>query len=485
MQNVLDLKWYALLAAPAAAIAILATVATFDLSLSAPIEHLYLVIIVSLLEVVLAGALILGARMQPSARTLFLGLAFLSLAGFHLAHALGQWPLFGNPQSPEEYAQMLARLRLAEYPEQLSFSTGAVFFWLSTVDHGNRVDGWTRRWGTALTLGLVVWLFGHMYVAAAYPALVEWAPLGAPIMSWPLAATAIGMFTFAGWRFYQSYTYGKLPLQGALAVSMVLLAQAQGGYLLADDWHLSWWLYHLALLAGLSVGIFGLLNHYRLTRDLGTIVEGLFLRRKIHAVRAGDPRGLAALDAAVTVSDFETADHVLRVSGLSVAMGELLSVPEDRLKVLRWAGQLHDVGKIAVPSSILNKAGPLSHREFETVKLHTLRGWEIAIRSGELASAARAIRAHHERMDGMGYPDSLRGAEISFEARIVAVADVWDALTSDRPYRSKMSWREAVEVMIKETGGHLDPEVVEALFEVIGVQVSAGPVTIRPDALVA
>jgi HD-GYP domain-containing protein (c-di-GMP phosphodiesterase class II) len=178
---------------------------------------------------------------------------------------------------------------------------------------------------------------------------------------------------------------------------------------------------------------------------------------------------MKSLAVAVAAKDTETAGHIDRVGDLTVVIGERLGVPRRSLDTLRWAGRLHDVGKIGVPSRVLQKPGPLTPEEFEAVKLHTVRGWQIARSSEMLAAIAPIIRAHHERLDGSGYPDGLKGNEIPFEARIVAVADVWDALTCDRPYRAAMTWQKAAEILADEAGPHLDSDCVDALFDVLGL----------------
>jgi HD-GYP domain-containing protein (c-di-GMP phosphodiesterase class II) len=252
-----------------------------------------------------------------------------------------------------------------------------------------------------------------------------------------------------------------------MAFAMLMLAQAQWFQVLGPLWALSWWEYHVAMLAGFAVGVGALLHQYRVAGDLSAVVEGLFLRSNIRELRHGDPAAMRVLTAAVAAKDTETAEHIDRVGDVAVAVGQRLWLPNDRLDVLRWSGRLHDVGKIGVPNSILRKPGPLTPAEFEVVKLHAPRGWRLALASGVLAETAPIIRAHHERLDGTGYPDGLEGDAIPFEARIVAVADVWDALTSDRPYRPAMSNLEALEIIDAGIGTHFDPECVRALREVL------------------
>jgi HD-GYP domain-containing protein (c-di-GMP phosphodiesterase class II) len=200
------------------------------------------------------------------------------------------------------------------------------------------------------------------------------------------------------------------------------------------------------------------------------VVSGLFLRSTVGGLRRNDPRALLALSAAVSAKDGNTGAHLERVAELSCAIGERLGLDGDCLEALRWGGRLHDLGKIGVPDAILNKPARLSPDEFELIKQHCVRGDMVARRSGVLASAAPAIRSHHERWDGGGYPDGLAGEAIPLEARIVAVADVYDALTSERSYKSAWSHEAALRQIQAESGHAFDPACVAALAEVVGIR---------------
>ncbi len=299
--------------------------------------------------------------------------------------------------------------------------------------------------------------------------MLSWIPIGSDRARYLIGGAAILCFLFAGWRFYQAWRLALLPLQAAMAIGMGFLIEAQIFMVRGQLWHLSWWEYHLVMLMGFGLCVVALLRQYRLTGDLGAVVEGLFLRQQVDGIRHGDPQALVALTAAVAAKDTETAEHIGRVGDLVVAIGEHLGLPADRIEVLRFAGRLHDVGKIGVPNSILRKPGKLTPGEFAVIKLHSPRGGTIAVRSEMLAEAAPIIRAHHERLDGAGYPDGLKGDEIPLEARIVAVADVWDALTCDRPYRAAMTTGEAMAVLDRDAGRHLDPVCIAALYAVLGI----------------
>jgi HD-GYP domain-containing protein (c-di-GMP phosphodiesterase class II) len=245
---------------------------------------------------------------------------------------------------------------------------------------------------------------------------------------------------------------------------MGLLAEAQVIMVLGDTWRLSWWLYHVTMLAGFVACGGALLVQYRQTGSLAAVVEGLFLRSVVSGIRRGDPQALTALSAAVAAKDGETGAHLERVAALSHAIGVELGLAGQQLEALRWAGRLHDLGKLGVPDAILNKPGKLTEAEFAVIKGHSERGHSIACRSGLLASAAPAIRGHHERWDGGGYPDGLVGEAIPLEARIVAVADVFDALTSVRAYKRAWPRTEALQEVCRQSGRMFDPACVTALL---------------------
>ena len=156
--------------------------------------------------------------------------------------------------------------------------------------------------------------------------------------------------------------------------------------------------------------------------------------------------------------------HDRRVAQLSAEIGKALGMPSDEQAVLERGGLLHDVGKLAIPPEILLKNGPLSAAEWEVMRTHPELGLAILGATGRFTREMLAVLYHHERMDGAGYPHGLAAAEIPIEARIVAVADTFDVLTSDRPYRQALSYPEAVTRVQEEAGAHLDPEVVAALM---------------------
>ena len=175
-----------------------------------------------------------------------------------------------------------------------------------------------------------------------------------------------------------------------------------------------------------------------------------------------------SLASAIDAKDEYTRHHSTRVTDFSLKIAAKMGFSEKELGDLELAALLHDVGKIAVPESILNKPGKLTDEEFKLIKEHPARGEAILSPVIELKEISRVVRAHHERYDGRGYPDRLKGREIPIGARIMTIADTYDSITSERPYRKAASHRYAVKEIISCSGTQFDPEVVENFLEIAG-----------------
>jgi HD-GYP domain-containing protein (c-di-GMP phosphodiesterase class II) len=158
--------------------------------------------------------------------------------------------------------------------------------------------------------------------------------------------------------------------------------------------------------------------------------------------------------------------HSARVAALAVDTGRVLGLEPDRLTVLRTAGQLHDIGELALPQNVLNKPGPLDHDEMQLVRTHPLLGAELVRAWGEPA-AAQFVLEHHERVDGTGYPAGLAGEAISLEGRILHAVDAVVAMTSDRPYRGAGTTEHALAELRALSGTQFDPDVVKAVEQVL------------------
>ncbi len=177
---------------------------------------------------------------------------------------------------------------------------------------------------------------------------------------------------------------------------------------------------------------------------------------------------IRALANAVEAKDMYTEQHTERVALYSVAIGQRMGLSAEDLKILRRAAFLHDVGKVAISETILRKPGPLSDAEMAIMREHPAMGERICQPLRSAAPLLSAIRHHHEFFDGRGYPDGLQGEQIPMFARILAVADSFDAMTSDRPYRQGMSWGQAIGILRTGSGSQWDPSVVDIFLSWVG-----------------
>jgi len=166
----------------------------------------------------------------------------------------------------------------------------------------------------------------------------------------------------------------------------------------------------------------------------------------------------------VETKDFYTRGHSERVSRGAGMIARQIGMRTDRAEAVRFAGMLHDVGKLGVPTKVLQKEGRLTEEEYAAIQLHPMRGLEIVREIGFLNEALTGIMHHHERMDGRGYPMGFAGNEIPEFARIIAVADAFDSMTSTRAYRKATRIEDAIAELRKGAGAQFDPKLVDAFI---------------------
>jgi HD-GYP domain-containing protein (c-di-GMP phosphodiesterase class II) len=182
------------------------------------------------------------------------------------------------------------------------------------------------------------------------------------------------------------------------------------------------------------------------------------MERSYHSLRQ-------VVSTAMDHRDQVTGGHSDRVVKLSLELGHRLGLPEKSLHHLEWSAFLHDIGKIRVDADILTKPGPLNAGEWGEMQQHPYFSYSILLQVDSLREEAEIVYSHHERYDGMGYPRRLRGAEIPLEARIFSVADAYDAMVSERPYKDSMSHDEAMCEIISHAGTQFDPQVATAFAD--------------------
>src|SRR5204862_4076731 len=184
-----------------------------------------------------------------------------------------------------------------------------------------------------------------------------------------------------------------------------------------------------------------------------------------------EPRWPATLEALVNALETKAPylrGHSARVVDLSATVATEMSLSEEDVDRVRMAGRLHDLGKIGTRDVVVNKEGPLTADEFEHVKQHVIIGAQILAPLVHLGDVVSMVKSHHERWDGTGYPDGLRGEEIPLGGRVIGAAEVFDALTTARPYQDKMTPEQAVARLAELSGTVVDPTVYDALVQIVG-----------------
>lgn len=213
--------------------------------------------------------------------------------------------------------------------------------------------------------------------------------------------------------------------------------------------------------------------------DITELEETQFhLRQANDQLRETLAGSLLSLGLALEARDLETSGHTQRVVALSVRLAQAMGLAPEEIDDLKQGAYLHDIRKLTIPDAILTKPGPLDAGEWSLMKTHTTAGYSIASQMPTLArSALLVIRHHHERWDGTGYPDRLAGQDISRLARIFAVCDVYDALTSERPYKRAWTHEQAVAELTGQAAKHFDPQMVATFVELMKTTVKTPSVS--------
>jgi len=438
-----------------------------DPRLAVPYDHFAIVSGVSLLAFGLALMLAVAAVQIAQYRVLFLALGFMAMGGIFAVHGITT-PGILKTGVAAKYAGGV--VGISAY---LSLFVPACLFAASytgvTAAFERRLPFSPAGW---LVVVLATALGLYLALALADTELLARLPFGTKPYSYVMAVTTCALLIFAAVRQAGAYFTSRLPLQAVLTIAFLFLVEAQAQMVLGRVWTLAWWQYHVSMLVAVGLAVWVLNAQRARGQSLRSIIEStLELQVKV-GVELEHTEVIAALAAAVEAKDENTKGHNMRVAELAVSIGREMGLPNNVLRVLARAGLLHDVGKIGIPDAVLSKPGPLDDREWAMIKRHPELGVEILSRINTLRREAEVVAAHHERMDGSGYPRGLRGTEIPIEARIVAVADTYDVLISDRPYRKARTRAESVTILREESGQRLDPAVVEALLRLLS---EAGP----------
>lgn len=439
-----------------------------------PVQHFYIVSAVSLLAALVAGILAVTTVQLGLYRVLFLCLGYMSMAGIFAVHGLTT-PGILVPRLLLRSAG--SAVAVSAY---LSLAVPGVFFAAAYAPGMPRLERrlpfWPAGWLVVFVVAGLV-LYG---VIATRTWVLAHLPLASSPYSTALAIGSAGLFFVAALRQARSYRITRLNSQALLIVSFVLLAEAVVAMVMYPVWSWGWWFYHLLMLAATVVAVRALLVERLHGRSFRSIVESSLQLEVSVDSEQFDVEAVAALVAAVEVKDRETQGHNHRVAELCVRIARELGMTSAEQRVLARSGLLHDVGKLGIPDAILHKRGGLSKEEWEVMRSHPEIGLKIMQRCGHFKRELLAVLYHHERIDGSGYPHGLAGDAIPIEARIVAVADTYDVLTSDRLYRAARTTEQARAIIESEAGSHLDARLVRTLLRVVDGRQAPGMAVAAP-----
>ncbi|MQC18185.1 MAG: HD-GYP domain-containing protein [Chloroflexi bacterium] len=509
------------------AILIGASVVAFTLARSAEVDgggwawrnpegHFWIVSAASLVCIVLALATGLAASRIASWRVTLVALSFIAMAGIFAVHGLAT-PGFilearppmatpdalpasqpavavsavddgygGYASSAAGAASVTSRGHEVAAPTRLSDATAATDRYYNVTGASSRIAilaatgllaaaalPWParlearlarrRRW--ALAAGVVA-VLSYGAAALTAPWVVPTAIVESGATAFATTATVAGLGLFTAGQFATTYRRSGVELHGAIVIAALLLVQAQVSVQLGAAWSGTFWLYHLQLLAGFLALLWGVVIEYSRGRTLMAL-EALSVSDVLAQLRSGFTEPVIALSAALEARDGYTLGHGERVAALAVLIAQRMGVRPRRLRAIAAGSLLHDVGKIGVPDAILHKPDHLTPDEVTIIREHPDRGAEMLRQHFDQDVETNVIRYHHERWDGGGYPEGLAGTAIPLEARIVAVADVYDALRSNRAYRHAMDRDSATAIVRGSAGSQFDPACVSAFLAVV------------------
>jgi putative nucleotidyltransferase with HDIG domain len=431
------------------------------------VQHFYVVTAVAAVAGAVAAVLAVNAVRIQHYKLLLLSIGFMTMGGFFAIHGLAT-P--GVIVSSDAYGSGYSG-SVVSVTAFLSLALPAVFFSAGYTRLFNayerRLPFWPAGWLVAVVASMLL-IFG--VVALSRSELVAQFPVGTPPLSYILAGLGVVLLCFAAAHQLRNYFIARVPLQGSLALAFLLLAVALVAMGLAPTWTPAWWEYHVLMLAAVALALRALALERTRGRSMRNILEAALELQVRADVELHEVAEIAALAAAIEEKDRDTRGHTARVADLAVAIGREMGMPNSSLRMLARAGLLHDIGKLRVPDAILLKPGPLDDNEWAVMKMHPEIGVHILDQLGKFKDEAALVMHHHEREDGSGYPGKLAGDEIPLGARILAVADTYDVLVSDRPYRRARTREEARAIMLEERGGHLYPRAVDALLRIVHEQ---------------
>jgi hypothetical protein len=390
-----------------------------------------------------------GVRLRDL-NVLTLSLAILSLSGFFLIHGLST-PGFIISDS----------YHLAEVSSQIAMSTCAAWIILSTLPADYPFIRYISKYRSIVVIGWLVLISVINIICLIYPEISNYIPVDISPLDYTIAFLTVVLYGSAARHYFLQYQLTRFPIHVAVVFGSVLLSITECIMVTTMMWTLAWWFYHVILVVSTIILLCGVIAQYKSNVSITRTFHQMFSIDPVERIRIGISSSMQKLIIATEAKDAYTAGHNFRVAMYALQLGEAMNLKPELLMSLARGGIIHDVGKIQVPKHILNKPGKLSAGERAVIEQHPVTGYELCKYIGFMMEELSVIRHHHEKWDGTGYPDRLKGTQIPLLARILAVADVYDALTSHRSYREPWS-HDAMQLIEEGANSHFDPDCVKA-----------------------
>lgn len=413
-------------------------------------SFIYMIGIVALLAIIISVVMGVVAQQVRNIKILFVSLAYASIGGMLILHGLSV-PKLGVVSEQHFFLY-----------GQLALMLSSCWLWLSSLSADHRLVRYLTKhrrkllplWCTVLiAAGIMIWIAESIEgnVVLFHNNTIRLATLVILLLN-----------TWTVYRHLITYMASRFSIQLAIVYSTGWLNTAQVVLATISPNGIGWWAYHILLFLSMIVMMIVIVNEYSHNESLTDSLKQLYRADPDRWIQTYMTSSVSELVKKTETKDAYTAGHNYRVTVYALKLGEEMGLSSSQLKSIAQGGLVHDVGKIFIPDYVLNKPDKLTDEERKLIEKHPLDGYNMCKQIGFMLEELAIIRSHHEKWNGSGYPDQLSGETIPLVARVTAVADVFDALTSSRSYRKAMTLEKAMMIILEESGKHFDPRCVDA-----------------------
>lgn len=422
-----------------------------DVGTSGSAGLLFAIVVIAAALCAVTASLVIWRGFTTSAPELaWLGLFFFSVSMLPLVHGITTPGVMYGPNAATTVSVILAIPIgvIAALPNLLPRHGRLARAW----------RGWTWTWLVAITAISIVLLIA--------PDLIAVPNMRSPLGIATIAFAVTGCMAL-GWRHVKLALIARRPAPIVVAVGYSFVAASAAVLFGSEPLSAGFWLAHAFDIGGVFAATIGGFIVYRRSASIAAVLEPIVAVEPIAALEVGMHPDVIDFVADLDAKDPMTRDHVVRTAELAIEVAALMRLPAEIQRDAGLAGALHDIGKLRIPDEILGKPGALNDVEWRIMQSHAELGGVIVGSSEALASLVPAVRGHHERIDGGGYPDGLAGEDIPLLARIVSVCDAYDAMAYTRRYRSGMELTQVIRILRENAGTQWDPLVVQAVVSIV------------------